>query len=101
MDLSAYRTLVRHLLVDAMQKMGDHKSYMIHVSKKDYPDISSVKTMLQEEAGAGGAAFEIVADATLGNAQCMIETEGGVYDCSLGTELAELKRKLRLLSYQS
>lgn len=100
-DLSAYRTLVRHLLVDAMQKMGDHKSYMIHVSKKDYPDISSVKTMLQEEAGAGGAAFEIVADATLGNAQCMIETEGGVYDCSLGTELAELKRKLRLLSYQS
>lgn len=100
-DLSAYNKLVRHLLVDAIQKMGDYRSYIIHVSKEDYPGVSGVKEQLQEEAGAGGAGFEIVADVTLGRSQCVIETEGGVYDCSLGTELAELKRKLRLLSYQS
>ena len=100
-DLSAYNKLVRHLLVDAIQKMGDYRNYIIHVSKEDYPGVSGAKEQLQEEAGAGGAGFEIVADVTLGRSQCVIETEGGVYDCSLGTELAELKRKLRLLSYQS
>lgn len=100
-DLSAYNRLVRHLLVDAIQKMGDYRSYIIHVSKEDYSGVSGVKEQLQEEAGAGGAGFEIVADVTLSRSQCVIETEGGVYDCSLGTELAELKRKLRLLSYQS
>ena len=100
-DLSAYNRLVRHLLVDAIQKMGDYRNYIIHVSKEDYPGVSGAKEMLQDEAGAGGAGFEIVADVTLSRSQCVIETEGGVYDCSLGTELAELKRKLRLLSYQS
>ncbi|MBQ8596542.1 MAG: hypothetical protein IJ409_02010 [Lachnospiraceae bacterium] len=100
-DLSAYNKLVRHLLVDAIQKMGDYRNYIIHVSKEDYPGVSGAKEQLQEEAGAGGSGFEIVADVTLGRSQCVIETEGGVYDCSLGTELAELKRKLRLLSYQS
>ncbi len=100
-DLSAYNRLVRHLLVDAIQKMGDYRNYIIHVSKEDYPGVSGAKEILQDEAGAGGAGFEIVADVTLSRSQCVIETEGGVYDCSLGTELAELKRKLRLLSYQS
>jgi len=100
-DLSAYNKLVRHLLVDAIQKMGDYRNYIIHVSKEDYPGVSGVKEQLQEDAGAGGAGFDIVADVTLARSQCFIETEGGVYDCSLGTELAELKRKLRLLSYQS
>ena len=31
----------------------------------------------------------------------MIETENGVYDCSLDTELSELTRKLKLLSYEA
>ena len=100
-DLSAYNKLVRHLLVDAIQKMGDYRNYIIHVSKEDYAGVSGAKEQLQEEAGAGGAGFEIVADVTLARSQCVIETEGGVYDCSLGTELTELRRKLRLLSYQS
>ena len=53
-----------------------------------------------EEAGMQSGSVEIVSDAALARAQCMIETEGGVYDCSLDTELAELKRRLMLLAYQ-
>ena len=37
---------------------------------------------------------------TLSESQCMIETEAGVYDCSLETELKELCKKLRILSYK-
>ena len=30
----------------------------------------------------------------------MVETDGGVFDCGLGTELEELTKKLKLLSWQ-
>ena len=32
--------------------------------------------------------------------ECVIETNAGVFDCSLGVELEELSRKLRLLSFE-
>ena len=43
---------------------------------------------------------DFVQDATLAPASCLIETENGVFDCSLETELKELKRKLMLLAYR-
>ena len=38
-------------------------------------------------------------DVTLKKNQCLIETDGGIFDCSLGVELKELKKQLLLLSY--
>jgi flagellar assembly protein FliH len=32
--------------------------------------------------------------------ECIIETDGGVFDCSVGVELEELSRKLKLLSFE-
>ena len=62
--------------------------------------MSAQKERILEETGTLPDNLEIITDVTLSQAQCMIETEGGIYDCSLGTELEELKRKLRLLSYK-
>ena len=45
------------------------------------------------------ATLEIVEDRTLNKNECLIETEDGIFDCSLSTQLTELKRKLQLLSY--
>ena len=45
-------------------------------------------------------AVEVVEDATLGKNDCLIETENGIFDCGLGTQLAELRQKLKLLSYE-
>lgn len=39
-------------------------------------------------------------DITLGKGECLIETEGGIFDCGLGTQLSELRQKLKLLSYE-
>ncbi|WP_160560586.1 FliH/SctL family protein [Parablautia muri] len=99
-DLSGYDQIVTNLLIDTMQKMNYAKSFIVHVSKKDYPKVSAQKGRIQEETGTLADNLEIITDVTLSDAQCMIETEGGIYDCSLGTELEELKRKLRLLSYR-
>lgn len=99
-DLSDYRQIVVNLLIDALQKTNSASSYIIHVSKKDYPQVMKQKERILEETGTLSENLEIISDMTLSESQCMIETEAGVYDCSLETELKELSRKLKLLSYK-
>ena len=94
------KELVLKLLQDTLLKVDGTGSIMIHVAKEDYAYVQEQKDALLEEVGMQSGSVEIVSDATLARAQCMIETEGGVYDCSLDTELAELKRRLMLLAYQ-
>ena len=48
----------------------------------------------------GNATMEIIEDVSLHKNECLIETEGGIFDCGLGTQLSELTRKLKLLSYE-
>lgn len=95
-----HKELVLKLLQDTLLKVDGTGSVIIHVAKEDYAYVQEQKAALLEEAGMQSGSVEIVSDATLARAQCMIETEGGVYDCSLDTELAELKRRLILLAYQ-
>ena len=56
--------------------------------------------ILSAGAVAPNATVEIVKDITLGKGECLIETEGGIFDCGLGTQLSELRQKLKLLSYE-
>lgn len=98
-DLSSYSQIVVNLLTNTLQKMDSASNYIVHVSKKDYQQVLAAKDSIIEETGVVSGSLEIVSDVTLSQSQCMIETEGGVYDCSLGTELEELERKLKLLSY--
>lgn len=99
-DLSTYHQLVVNLLIDAMQNTESARNYIVHVSKQDYPAVSEARNKILEETGTLSDGLEIIADMTLSASQCMIETEGGIYDCSLGTELEELKRKLKLISFR-
>lgn len=99
-DLSSYKGLVENLIMDAMQKIETTGNLIVHVSREAYKPVSEAKGRLLEATGILQERLEIVPDMTLKEAQCMIETENGVYDCSLGTELEELSRKLRLLSYR-
>ncbi len=100
-DLSTYHQMVSNLLIDAMLKTDSAKNYIVHVSKQDYAAVCEERERIQEETGTLADHLEIVSDMTLSASQCMIETESGIYDCSLGTELEELKRKLKLFSYRS
>ena len=99
-EAKEHKELVLKLLQDTLLKVDSTGSIIIHVAKEDYAYVQEQKAALLEEAGMQSGLVEIVSDATLARAQCMIETEGGVYDCSLDTELAELKRRLMLLAYQ-
>ena len=99
-EAKEHKELVLKLLQDTLLKVDGTGSIIVHVAKEDYAYVQEQKGALLGEAGMQSGSVEIVSDAALARAQCMIETEGGVYDCSLDTELAELKRRLMLLAYQ-
>ena len=49
---------------------------------------------------AANCNVEVVEDLTLAKNECLIETDSGIYDCGLGTQLEEVKKKLMLLAFQ-
>jgi flagellar assembly protein FliH len=76
------------------------RSLLVHVSKEDYPYISMQKKQLVSESVSSSTEVDIVEDASLSKNECFIETEAGIFDCGLGTQLSELSQKLKLLSYE-
>ena len=98
-DLKAQREVLVHLIAGTLEKVESARSYLIHVSRANYDYVTSRKKALEEIVSMPGSVLEIVEDVSLGENDCMIETEGGIFDCGLGTELSELAQKLKLLSY--
>ena len=100
LDLHSYREVLCYLIASTMRRTEDSKSFLIHVSKEDYPYVSMQKKQIMSEAASPNSTVEIIEDQTLGKGECMIETEIGIFDCGLGTQLSELRQKLKLLSYE-
>ena len=83
---------------NAIQKTDGSSSLLLHVSKADYESVAEKKEYLKSQVG--NASVEVIEDITLSELQCYIETDNGIYDCGLDTQLEELARKLKLLSYE-
>lgn len=98
-DLKKEHDIIMHLISSTMHKIEGNSSYLVHVSKEDYPYVNMKKNEVLTSVVSANASVEIVEDITLGPNDCIIETDGGVFDCGLGTQLDELSQKLRLLSY--
>lgn len=98
-NFSDNREVIVHLMRNALQQMESSQEYLIHVSTEDFSFVSMQKSSLIEAGGAVNANFDVIEDVTLKQNQCLIETENGIFDCSLGVELQELKKELMLLSY--
>lgn len=91
--------LIMFLAGNAIRNIEGCREFLIHVSKDDYPVVSMQKKQLATAAGGASSSVEVIADSTLSKNGCMIETENGIFDCGLGTQLEELTKQLRLLSY--
>lgn len=97
-DLSGRSEVVLNLLRDAIRNVEGTKNFLVHVAKEDHEFVSANRDKLAEGLGTA-ATIEIIEDITLSPGSSFIETDGGIYDCSLGTELELLKKELRILSY--
>jgi len=96
-ELKDRKEILYHLLDTTLHQIDSGKEFIIRVSREDYPYISSHKEGLLE--GMGSAVLDVVEDAVLKKGDGMIETGGGLFDCSIDAELKELKNRLRTLAY--
>lgn len=99
-DFESYRGIIFGLLADAINSSESSSGIIVHISKTDYQMVMENKDDILVETGMTEDRIEFIQDATLNEGGAMIETSNGIFDCSLETELSELKRKLMLLAYQ-
>lgn len=99
-DMSGNRNVIMHLVENTLHRIDGGANYLVRVSKEDFPYISMQKQAVLEKCITSSANLEVVEDITLAADECLIETDSGIYDCSVGTELKELKKQLMLLSYE-
>ena len=97
-DLTGRSETVLHLLQNTIRNIEGTKNYLVHVSSDDHEFVSEHRDDLAEGLGSS-ATVEVINDVTLTAGNCFVETDGGIFDCSLGTELELLKKELRVLSY--
>nr|WP_196810113.1 FliH/SctL family protein [Butyrivibrio sp. WCD3002] len=93
------KDIILHLIRTTLSKMDSGVDIILHISSDDYDLVSDEKPALEEAMASPNSSLEIIEDPLLKENECIIESEGGVFDCSLGVELSELARKLKLLSY--
>lgn len=93
------KDIVLQLVDNALEHTESSKEFLIRVSKEDYNFVNEHKTILEEKI-PNSSNMEVVKDVTLKRNQCFIETDGGVFDCSLDTQLENLISDLKALSIE-
>lgn len=99
-DLTQYNDIVSKLAVSTIRSSENSRNYIVHVSHDDFQNVSSHKDELKDAAGGSDCTVDVIEDVSLLRGQCMIENEYGILDCGIDTELAELHRRLRILSFK-
>lgn len=96
-ELSDRKDVLLHVIENAVLNIENSRSFLIHVSQAQYEDVSGELDSLREKVGAESE-IDVIMDPTLSEGSCLIETDGGIYDCSIDTELKSLSKELRELS---
>ena len=96
-ELGGRKDVIYHLLDHCIMKIERTGQMQIKVSDANAYFIKSKKDEIQGKVGAE-VGLDIIADPLLNDSQCIIETDGGIFDCSIDTELDNLIREIRALS---
>ena len=96
-ELSGRKDVIYHLLDHCIMKIERTGQMQIKVSDANAEYIKSKKDEIQGKVGAE-VGLDIIADPLLNDDQCIIETDGGIFDCSIDTELDNLIREIKALN---
>ena len=97
--LDNQQEIIVNLLRNTMKKLDGCKNFLVHVSAADYQYVKEHKEELLSDSSQEGTVVDIVEDSMIRENECTIETINGIYDCGIGTQMKELRKKLTLLSY--
>lgn len=88
--------ILMYLINNAILNIEGEKSFRIRVARGNLLFLENHKEEMLDRVGHD-VELEIVADSMMDGNDCVIETESGVFDCSLGVQLENLIKDIRSL----
>ena len=93
---SVSKGTIMYLIKSGMDELDLHGDLVIKVSTFDIDEVLENKTQLTEGLSEK-IDVEVLVDQQLEKNECIIETNMGSIDCSLGTQMESLIQELRLI----
>jgi flagellar assembly protein FliH len=87
-------TIVASVLERARQEVLDARRIYIHLNPADHEVLAEMRPDLLKLGNDKGRVIEVVADEDLSRGGCRLETEIGVVDATIPTQIAEVRRQL-------
>lgn len=91
------KDILMHLIEDAILNIEDDKRFRVKVAETSVLFLEHHKEEILDRVGHD-IELEILADSTMEGNDCIIETDSGVFNCSLGAQLENLIKDIRSLS---
>ena len=90
------KEILLYLLSNAINGIEGCKNFQIRVGQDNYRFVKEHQEGIKARIG-NDISIEVLEDVMLEDDKCMIETDAGVFDCSLGVQLENLIKTLRSL----
>lgn len=91
------KDILLYLVSNTIEHIEGCKSFRIRIGEEQKTFLENHKEEILEHIGHD-MSLEFLADVSLEGNQCIIETDTGVFDCSLGVQLENLIKNLKSLS---
>ncbi len=98
-EFSGRKELLLRVIQNSMRGIKETHSYKIRVSEEEVAFVRDNKSVLTDMVGED-VTVEIVMDVDLKPGDCFIDADSGIYECSIDTQLDNLIRTLKELSYE-
>lgn len=89
--------ILMHLINDAILNIEGDRKFRIKVADNNVLFLENHREDIMERVGHG-IELEFIADSTMDGNGCLIETDSGVFDCGIDTQLENLIKDIRSLS---
>lgn len=91
------KDILIYLIQNTILGIEGTKDFQIKVGIEDFKFLGNHMNEIREQVGQA-ANIELMADGSMKDGQCMIETDSGVFDCGRDVQLENLIKALRSLS---
>ncbi|MCR5453017.1 MAG: hypothetical protein K6F00_10345 [Lachnospiraceae bacterium] len=96
-EYSDHRDITLHLIENAVMGAQGSRDFLIRVNEANCDFLLEHKDEIQEKVGEG-ANIEFIRDPLMEDTKCLIETDGGVFDCGMDTQINNLIKEIKALS---
>lgn len=96
-QLSGRKDVLFHLIDNCLMNIEPSHQMQIKVNDENVAFLREKKSEILERVGSE-VTLDIISDPLLSDSGCIIETDGGLFDCGIDTELDELIRNIKALA---